>query len=799
MTLDSIRMPFLYPEANKVFVIADVYWKSKRGSSSKIYILDFTEHIEGLIDKIHRLHSPLGGKNLRIVIIPKYTELINTIREYLRENIPKHPALKSYSGRIRSIQPLFFIMKFELGHKIVNIFIDLNELPRDIDDIPVAWRTISSFSREGIEIYCIIIGSINVAQKYLARERSEEEEEIGYTIRGIVCPLTQIVRRTNDREYINYTKKVCKAVRRCLKEEERMARKDPSSAGVFLGSDKLKYVLSSRSAIKYYIHEKPSSKKPYIIPGNIPVKITTIDIFLILIGFTLINRRSNDIIGTFKYHEDFRFETSITNTKAVRFRVNAISLLFHLLYYLFKDPYLRYVTLLKYLLLRKAGGRIPDPSSATILTQSLSISKLSKILTSYLNDPDKLVEELRDLESKISDLIVNDEFFLRFLKILALHTFAHVIYLSVLNALNLDSSEIGLVLDRIYTEKRESEEVLQASPFNIFLKPEYYDIYIYEKADGGLNYLNMEEYSLIHEKIMPTLKKMYDIFKILDKRSINYRDEVKKLYYESSKKAIMSYENKDLNNIINSLEKLSKKMKEINSSIKNYTIIPTWLIRYGYGRELIKIDEDIRRRVKSALLTLITGLYDLYWDASLNDLVLDTECVYYDLIQHFTLSRIYAEYLIEDILKTLKSGRPIMSPLTTDLGKVFKEVRDSEIHIFFSPWIDEYGKAIIQSVIERPKTKEVIIVIREEEKDILKDFTEKGEKVKIISLKNIITEHPLHGKLYVNSSGEIIISSANLQATSLKRNIEDYMYSIDHIIARSIIALITTIITHIHS
>lgn len=780
MSLENKRFIFFLPDTGKSQLFGIVRIRNTRG---KYYVIDlrkskFAEKKKELIYQLRRLYTPLGGKELRTINIPEYRKIIGLIK-----NILKDAARLIYRTKYTAE---FFVIKYETRNGInVIVILDLRSTHDEFYNIPVAWGH-EQAKGSLPETYCIVIGYKDVADSYVRGKEGEETEEAVIVKRGFVCPLT-LIHRESKNNIEKYLKNICPRVRVCRSIEDKYVSKGWRQAGKLYGSDKIQYVIDTHSSIEYRAISKEEDHENKFNPVSFiqfqPVKA---DIYMKLYGFRLSLRRyPRAFIANIPYDDAFRFESLIYDTNALKIRFDSRWLLTHYIYHMFNDPYLFYYTALKILLIKKAKGIITDPSSSHRYPQ-LTISALRKVLYKYLKSTSSFEHEFNIYTNRLLNIdLKKDKDILRIVEIIAIHTFAHLLYLAVLDALNTSWDELGFVINRAYMKSNESEEDNIVSEY---LSPKYYEMYIFEKADGGLGYFDPKGtniFEFITNKMLGSLNTLKNMFSKLDKRITEYRKEIYNSYYNEAIKKAGTIGSSKINEIINELAELSRRIKRISHRYgRDYTLIPVWLIRYG--TETIDLNDRERRVFSPLLPVILSSLYDIYWDTSPNDLVIKYECAFYDLIQHFTLSRIYAEHIIDDLIRSVKTGKPIINPIQSPMRKViFDFVRGSSINAYYSPWIDEEGESLIKEILENEQLREVYIVVRNrEEAEKLRGFRDK--RAKIIPLETIFTR-PLHGKLFVSDNGVVLNYSANLLETSLIRNIESYSAVWDPMLAKSLL------------
>jgi len=763
---------FIPPKTKKVYYIV-------RKRNDNYYIYDLSKHgLKPFINELNRelrdLYVEIGGKELRLFKIPPYSKLLDTFIDIAK----KLPNIE------RGDKPEFVVFVVKHRDQVVNFILDLRGLDKEINDIPLAWNH-EEAGKGFPETYCFVIGYRDVL-KHIAQIGEDEESIEGVapgkvSKRKVSCPLLKVAREASNQEIITkYLAKICKRFHRCKSLED--------NRGFYRmrGTDVLDYIIQTRSALQYTFMPKSTPSEKYSVSAIIDTKkYSKADIILELQGFKLELRRYPMIyVGTFRYDDNFEFKSTISNTKAIEFNIDSRWLIFHYIYYMLRDPYLKLSTTLKYMLIDKANAFIPEPARALYYDPRLSISSLRRILEEYLSKPEKLSSDLNEYIRKIENITFNDKKLISLIETTALHSFAHILYLAFLQMFEADEDEIGFIIEKEYEETAKDE--YNVYPFDEFLDPRLhrYKVIVYEKADAGLGYMDLKLRDLMDNlfSVFKTFKKSYE--KITQDITV-YRNNIYNYYYKNILQTIATRKYSNLENLIKELEELNKAILTINEQkgLKDYTVLPGWLIRYGINIDRYALSSDEKSFIESTIWLILDSLYDLYWDASPYDLVIKQECVYPDLIRYFTLSRTYAAYLISDLIENYNSPYFVASPLTKKAGEIFNEIKHgSSEHAFYTPWIDEHGKRLIDDIIYHPSTQSIYVVVRE-----LEDREINIEKAKLIVLKKVFSA-PLHAKLYVNSSGEVIITSQNLLRASLKGNIENYSYFIDHVLAKSVLA-----------
>ncbi|MCD6300787.1 MAG: hypothetical protein J7L82_01805, partial [Staphylothermus sp.] len=775
---------FIPPRTEKIYYVV-----RKRGNNYYVYDLSmkkYKPYIDGLNRELRDLYVGLGGKELRLFNIPAYEDVINTLIKI------GNKIQKDSKRRDKGVpEYVVFTVRRSNDERVIFI-IDLRGLDEDHKDIPLAWNY-EEAGKGFPETFCFVIGYRDVL-KYVG-EKSEDEETAEGVAPGKVskrifsCPLIKVLGEASNSDIlINYMAKICKRIHRCknLEENKKLYR--------MRGTDVLNYVIQTRSALTYkFLHPQNIPNEKYTLSSIIEVnKYNEANITLELRGFKLELRKYPMIyVGTFDYDKSFRFKSTIDKTKAIEFSIDARWLVFHYLYYINKDPYLRLLTALKALLIDKAKGFVPNPARALYYDPKLSISKLGKTIERYLNDPEELTNDLNDYVNSLVNITIKDRKLLNLIETIAIHTFAHLIYIAFLQMLDTDEDEIGVIIDKEYSKNHNAEEIT-LYPFDEFLEPKIYKIIIYEKADSGLGYFDKNIHELMNDLYKVFEKLNHNYIKISNDL-LSYRQDIRNHYYEEIQKTIEVNKFNEVKKLLSTLEKLSKSLLLWYSNVdstREYTLLPGWLVRYGIRMEHFKLTSEEKSFLESTMWLILDSLYDLYWDVSPYDLIVKRECIYPDLIRYFTLSRAYAVHLLSDLIKNYKSPYFVANPLTKKAGEIFDKIKHGSIeHVFYTPWIDKQGKQLIENILYHPSSEEIYVVVREH---IREQNIFNHPNIKSIVLKEI-SSAPLHAKLYANADGEVIITSQNLLRTSLRDNIENYSYFIDHILARALIAFTKTL------
>jgi len=782
----KIGFIFIPPQTRKIYYIV-----RRRNNSYYIYDLSrkkYSAILEEINKELKDLYIELGGKELKSFRIPSYDEFINTLVKIGRK-------IHQINGKKGAEVPEYVVFSVEKSRDLKAIFmIDLRGLDEDFKDIPLAWN--HEVAGKGFsETFCFVIGYRDVL-RHISTAGDDEESVEGVSPgkiskRVISCPLLRVLREaTNSDELINYMARICKRIYRCkaLEEDKGHYR--------MRGTDVLSYVIQSRSALSFVFAPKTEPVEKYTISSTVESKkYDQANVTIELRGFKLELRRYPMMyVGTFNYDRSFWFKSTINDTKAIVFDIDARWLIFHYLYYALKNPYLKLLTALKLLLIDRANGFIPNPARALYLDPRLSISGLRKTIEKYLNEPEKLVKDLNEYIDKLENITFEDKKLIHFIEIIALHTFAHILYLAFLRVFDTDEEEIGLIIEKEHSRSNNGDTSVY--PFDEFLDPRFYRyrIIIYEKADSGLGYFDKGLHDIIND-LYGAFENLRNAYNKITSELVSYKRDIYTHYYGEIKNVIKQRSYNGVEKILADLEKLREVLLKYSEkyNLGEYTLLPGWLARYAINIDNYKLSSDEKSFIESTMWLILDSLFDLYWDVSPYDLIISKECVYPDLIRYFTLSRVYAVHLLSDLIENYRSPYFVANPLTKKAGEIFEKIKHgSSEHAFYTPWIDKQGKNLIDNILYHPKSREIYVIVREQNNNQFQH-----PNIRFIALKEI-SQAPLHAKLYANVNGEIIITSQNLLRRSLQNNIENYSYFIDHILAKALLAFTKTLYNSYH-
>ncbi len=783
---EEVRLVFFPPDTKNAYILAKVFY-GKSGNYDYYAIILNDEDINRISEKLRDLYIPLGGRVIQSIRIPLYKDLIRKIRDITSEiaSIKARRFLRNKHVRIRVI-PEYLVFTIDQGEdQRTIIMLDLDP-PTNIDNIPLSWGH-KSLKGKLKETYCLVIGHRNyMGTEYVWEEADDRDvEEKGHVYRNVPCPIAKL---SQESKAVKYFANICNRVHRCANVQSKKGR------GMLYGTDIMEYILDSRSMVKSYVKVQ-GVKRDQITYVNLGTSsfaqlLRGVDVEVSLLGAKLgLRKMPRTYIGAFLNRPEFRFKSVVKATNALSIEIDARRVISHLYYWINNDELLKLYTALKLLILDKSNSYIPRPAEAVYSDPRVTVSRLTKIMEHYIEKPDDLISDLENYAEQLEKLSLNSTRIINYLETISIHTFAHIIYLGLLNTVNTDQETLGLIIKRKYSkDKREAENI--TDPFEYLTRKDY-EIILYEKADTGLGYLTDKKAvdKLFEERENTGLIALRSLYERIDHRIPeqrmqayeSYKEYLNHLRQRVSQKAVV---------LIDKLSKLSNKLAEYTRKRtgKEYTLIPAWLVRYGINT--YSLDEDSRKIIDSALWFILDLFFDTAWDVSFEDLVLPFECVYYDLVQYFTLSRRYAKHLINDLLVS-KESFAIKNPLTVEAGRIYEKIlaKHSREHAFYTPWIDREGLLLIRRLLADHHTRAIYLGIRDEVN--LRELMsyEKIGKIKFFNLSKIYGR-PLHDKLYANDECEIIMTSQNLRRTSLRRNIEGYSYSPkDCFIAHSLIGL----------